>query len=135
MGGLVIRRAQPCDLDDIARIQGRSSWKPSDFLNYDCCVALEDDRVAGFVASRETAPAQYEILFIAVDPAYRRRGIARKLLENALARSTGEWFLEVRESNIAAISLYESLGFEPAATRQDYYSDPHETAIVMRFFS
>ncbi len=47
----------------------------------------------------------------------------------------GAWFLEVRESNRAAINLYLSMGFEIVGTRPEYYRDPAEAAIVMRFFS
>lgn len=132
---MTIRPADRSDLDEIARIQGRSSWRTEDFLVYDCRVAVEDGRVTGFLASRETGPSEREILFIAVDPAYRRRGIARKLLENELAGRKGTWYLEVRKSNAAAISLYESSGFRTAGIRENYYTDPCETAIVMRFFS
>ena len=132
---MTIRPAETRDLDAIATIQGPSSWKPEDYLNFECRVAEEDGVVRGFLASRETAPGEREILFVAVDAEHRRRGMARRLLEDELARSRGEWVLEVRESNFAARQLYESLGFRLAGKRQYYYSDPCEAAIVMRFFS
>jgi [ribosomal protein S18]-alanine N-acetyltransferase len=132
---VTIRAAEACDVEAIGRVQGRSSWRAEDFLSYDCRVAVEDGRVTGFLASRETAPGEREILFLAVDPAYRRRGIARGLVENELARGAGEWLLEVRESNVAAIALYESIGFKQVGRRREYYPDPVESAIVMRFFS
>ena len=56
-------------------------------------------------------------------------------LDGVLARAQGAWFLEVRASNAAAIQLYESAGFHRAGRRPDYYADPAEDAIVMRFFS
>jgi [ribosomal protein S18]-alanine N-acetyltransferase len=132
---VIIRAAGPLDLEAIERIQGRFSWRAEEFLNFDCRVVEQEGVVRGFVASRQTAPGEREILFIAVDPAHRRRGIGRRLLENELAGSSGEWFLEVRESNLAAIRLYESLGFRMAGRRENYYPDPPESAIVMRFFS
>lgn len=132
---MTVRPAQPADLDAIARILGKSSWRPQDFLNFDCRVAEQGGCVQGFLALRHIGPDEREILYIAVDPAYRRRGIARRLVENALATSQGVCFLEVRESNLAAISLYESIGFQAVGLRENYYYDPTETAIVMRFFS
>jgi ribosomal-protein-alanine N-acetyltransferase len=75
-------------------------------------------------------------LNLAVDPSFRRQGIARRLLDQVLGSAPGsEWFLEVRESNIAALNLYKELGFQLSGRREDYYRDPHEAAIVMRFFS
>jgi [ribosomal protein S18]-alanine N-acetyltransferase len=132
---MTIRSAGARDLDAIDRIQGKTSWRAEEYLDVDCQIAEEDAWVLGFLASRRTAPGEREILFIAVDPAHRRRGIAKALLQNELNGSPGEWFLEVRESNLAAIGLYESLGFRQAGRRENYYSHPPESAIVMRFFS
>ncbi len=132
---MTIRPAEQADVVAIGRIQGKSSWRAGDFLHFDCRVAEENGRVAGFLASRETGPGEREILYIAVDPAYRRRGIARMLVLNELATSRGACFLEARESNAAAIKLYESVGFVAVGRRESYYSDPTETAIVMRIFS
>jgi [ribosomal protein S18]-alanine N-acetyltransferase len=131
----LIRAATPDDLPGIAGIQGTSGWSPPSYLHYDCRVAVSDGFITGFLVSRQTAPGEREILNLAVHPSFRRRGIARSLLEDELARSRGAWFLEVRESNLAALALYESMGFHPSGRRPDYYLDPPESAIVMRFFS
>jgi len=73
---------------------------------------------------------------LAVDPAWRRRGIGRWLLEQALAagarRGAETAFLEVRQSNWAAFELYKSLGFQVVATRRGYYEAPAEDAFVLR---
>lgn len=74
---------------------------------------------------------------IAVDPAYQRRGLGRALLEAVIdeveKRGVATLWLEVRASNAAAIALYESLGFNEADVRRNYYptADGHEDAIVM----
>jgi ribosomal-protein-alanine N-acetyltransferase len=81
------------------------------------------------------APGESEILNLAVDPGERRSGVARALLNEALAGAPGAWFLEVRASNAAAIRLYEQAGFERAGRRDGYYREPAEEALVMRFFS
>ncbi len=132
---MTIRDATSADLPRIAAIQaaspGAAQWTPSDYLAHRCRVALLDDRIAGFLVTRETAPGECEILNLAVDPTLRRRGIARTLLEAGLAATPGAWFLEVRESNTAAQALYGSLGFSPAGRRPNYYGEPAEAAIVL----
>jgi ribosomal-protein-alanine N-acetyltransferase len=74
-------------------------------------------------------------LNLAVDPPARRKGVALRLLEHALKGQQGLYFLEVRESNTAAIALYESIGFQRVGVRKNYYSDPQEEGIVMRILS
>src|SRR5262249_54803806 len=120
----------------IAAIQAASPeaavWNP---LEFNCRVAASEGEVLGFLVTRETVPGESEILNLAVHPSHRRRGIAKRLMQNALTSAQGMWFLEVRESNEGALRLYESLGFEQAGRRENYYSNPPESAIVMRFFS
>ena len=134
-----IRSATEADLDEISRIQLASGqaarWNVAAYLLYECLVAVEQDRIAGFLAARETAPGEREILNMAVDPPLRRRGVARKLMEHLLASGRGSVFLEVRPSNVAARKLYHSLGFEAAGVRKYYYGEPEESAIVMKFHS
>jgi [ribosomal protein S18]-alanine N-acetyltransferase len=134
-----IRPATLDDLGAIAAIQAASpeasQWDPGGYLDNDCGVAIEQGRVTGFLASRRVAPDEREILNVAVDPAHRRKGVARALLADELARGPGRWFLEVRASNAAALRLYESAGFERYGSRPGYYREPAEEAIVMRFFS
>lgn len=132
---ILIRPANAADLPAIAAIQGDSGWPPESYLTYDCRVAVSGGAVAGFLVSRETAPGEREILNLAVDAAQRRRGIGKNLLESELARAGGSYFLEVRESNVAAINLYRSIGFRVIGRRPDYYLDPPEAAIVMTIFS
>lgn len=73
------------------------------------------------------------ILNLAVDPEWRRKGVAFTLLQTVLdfmrPRTVFEVFLEVRTSNIAARRLYKGLGFREAYIRKKYYGD--EDAIVM----
>jgi ribosomal protein S18 acetylase RimI-like enzyme len=146
---LELRPAVPADLDAISAIQNgaqdASHWEPEDYLQNDCLIAeqpaaiegaaVDGGRVVGFVLSRQTAPGEREILNLAVAPAERRRGIARKLLAAELARGPGVWFLEVRASNAPALGLYQYIGFQQVGVRESYYLDPPESAIVMRFFS
>jgi len=133
---VTIRPATAEDFGQIRAIQSGSpeaaDWDPS---GYDCSVAVVDGKVAGFLVTRETGLGEHEILNLAVDPSQRRRGIARALLFRVLAKGSGTWYLEVRESNSAAINLYKSAGFKPAGRRPNYYGDSGEAAVVMRFYS
>ncbi len=75
----------------------------------------------------------WHLMNIAVDPALRRWGIARALLEQMLERAgaESEYTLEVRTSNAPAIALYERFGFRSAGTRPRYYRDNGEDAVIM----
>ena len=134
-----IRAATGDDLAAIAAIQAASpeasQWDPAGYLDYDCLVAVENDHVAGFLVSRHTTPGEREILNVAVALSERRRGIARRLIAAELERARGQWFLEVRESNIAALNLYKACGFQEAGRRNSYYHDPTESGIVMKLNS
>ncbi len=134
--GIGIRAAGEEDLPEIIRIQSISPesarWKPQEYLAQHCLLALVEGRPAGFLASRTTAPGHREILNVAVDPAFRRRGVGSALVREALSGWRGEVFLEVRASNAAAQALYKSLGFKQVGRRPQYYSDPAEDAVVMR---
>ncbi len=134
-----IRAATGDDLAAIAAIQAASpeasQWDPASYLDYDCLVAIEHDRVAGFLVSRQTTPGEREILNVAVELSQRRRGVARRLIAAELERARGQWFLEVRESNIAALNLYKACGFQEAGRRNSYYHNPPEPGIVMKLIS
>ena len=136
---MTVRAATADDLAAIAAIQEASpeasQWDPASYLDYGCSVATGGGRVLGFLVVRQVAEDEREILNLAVDPAERRRGVARELLATELQRAKMQWFLEVRTSNSSAIKLYESTGFRTAGQRQSYYSNPLETGIVMKFDS
>ena len=95
----------------------------------------EKNEITGYVCGRfifETA----EIDRVVVDEKYRGKGFAKSLINEfeKIAKSKGafEILLEVRRSNIPAISLYEKCGFEKISERKDYYRNPTEDAIIMR---
>ena len=91
--------------------------------------------VAGYLIGRE-AGGSGEILNLAVAPEFRRRGIGGVLLEEGLdafrERGASEVFLEVRESNRSAQSLYLARGFRAVGQRAAYYRNPREDALVLR---
>ena len=106
-------------------------------LEWSGAVALASEvegRVTGFIIGRQIAD-EGEILNLAVMPARRRRGeggaLLKAVLEKFRARRTGRVYLEVRESNGAAIAFYDKHGFVEAGRREGYYQEPLEAAILM----
>ena len=85
--------------------------------------------------ARHLAP-EWELENIVVAPAARRTGLGKRLLNALLsqARETNSAavFLEVRESNTAARSLYEKTGFQLTGRRKAYYTNPQEDAVLYR---
>jgi tRNA threonylcarbamoyladenosine biosynthesis protein TsaB len=90
-------------------------------------------RPTGFIIGRYAAD-EAEILNLAVSSDSRRQGHAKALVQRLLVafceESAVRVFLEVRESNSAAIALYEKLGFRRVGQRQGYYREPAESALV-----
>lgn len=78
---------------------------------------------------------ELHVLNVATDPSQRRRGVARAVMAEALARARERKCtlatLEVRRSNEAALTLYKDLGFRAVGIRPNYYVDEAEDAIVM----
>lgn len=96
-------------------------------------VALYDGEIAGYLGCHHIAGEGF-IANIAVFPAYRRRGIARALVQTAQAKPLSRLTLEVRASNEAAIALYRSLGFVEDGVRPRFYSHPTEDAVLYSYY-
>ena len=98
------------------------------------CLCELDGEVVGVLQWRHLGE-EAEILDIAVPTRDRRRGYARFLLKNFLnlaqERGTREVFLEVRESNAAALALYREFGFAASGRRPKYYREPTEAALLL----
>ena len=81
------------------------------------------DQAAGFTLSRLIAD-ETELLLLAVDPQFRRRGLGKMLVEklarDSRANGASRLFLEMRRGNPAEV-LYRNLGFEPVGERPNYY--------------
>jgi ribosomal-protein-alanine acetyltransferase len=91
-----------------------------------------NNEIAGFVIGQidiiNNTPTGH-IITVNTVPAYRRKGIARKLLREIEAlfkkKSIKECRLEVREDNIAAAKLYQKLGYKQVGKLEKYYGDAH----------
>lgn len=95
--------------------------------------AFAGENLVGTAGIKGAADA--DLMTMGVLPAYRRRGVARHMLEllldQARAAGTERIFLEVRESNAAALSFYRQAGFEALRRVPGYYRRPAEAAITM----
>ncbi|MCL2844526.1 MAG: GNAT family N-acetyltransferase [Chitinivibrionia bacterium] len=136
--------------EQIARIQREVLFEKSDvnsvkslaesgvlfFVEFD-----EKQNVACFCSVKPILD-EWEIYDLATVPEHRNRGMAKKIigeiLDFALKNGAKKVFLEVRESNNAAINLYSNLGFEKYLTRKNYYKNTQdgvlgaENAVCMR---
>lgn len=137
------RRSTPFDAPGIAALEKLifpDPWSERDIQDLICLeggmcfTAVEGTRVVAYVIGRLIAP-EGEIYRVAVDPAYRQRGIGYRLLDYSVKTSRGRGletlFLEVRSKNDAARALYRAYGFEEIGVRKNYYRDPTDDAIVM----
>ena len=139
---IIIRKMTESDIPDIERLEQicftADAWSGESFLyrieNEDVFrsfVAECGGEFCGYI----TVSSQFEEMYIdsvAIAPEFRRKGIARMLINNAVEECRPErTLLEVRVSNAPARALYKSLGFHEIAIRKRYYDDPVEDAIVM----
>ncbi len=96
-------------------------------------VMLEDKIIVAYIIATEVA-GEAEIQRIAVHPSFRQRGYASSIMEhfikNILSDGIDKILLEVRQSNKAAISLYQRFGFKKVGQRSGYYTDNGEDAIL-----
>lgn len=139
-----LRPMQLADLDEIMSIEPEIYTHPwsrgnfSDSLNagYSCWVYEENAIVFGYAVLMLVMDEAHLLNFSIAKP-YQGQGLGRELLVHMmqLARKYGAQniFLEVRPSNVAAIGLYESIGFNEMAVRRNYYPaiNGREDAILM----
>jgi ribosomal-protein-alanine N-acetyltransferase len=141
-----LRPATRADADALARAHAASfaaPWSADEILRFAedpggfALIADEAGDTAGLILCRVLA-GEAEVLTLAVQPAFRRRGVARALLEAALALSapTAEaMLLEVAADNPGALALYAHAGFRTVGRRAGYYARTGAAAvdaIVMR---
>ena len=138
-----IRRSIPADTAEIAAAEAEifsDPWSEKDILSTIstegsmCYTALSDGRVIAYLIGRQIPP-EGEIYRIATLPEYRKRGVAYRLLDYAVKCERGRGlealFLEVRQMNAPARSLYTSYGFKEIGMRKNYYKKPDDNAVIM----
>lgn len=138
---VTIRSLSYTDLPQVISIERRAfptPWSLSMFVlelskpSGVCLAAVREKRIVGYLVCSRYADI-WHLMNIAVDPAFRREGIATVLLDQMLERAGRDeaYTLEVRPSNGGAIALYERFGFRNAGMRKRYYSDTGEDAVIM----
>ena len=137
----LIREALAADVKQIAEIEKvsfKTPWSEEMILSemkepLSCFyVAVFQQKIIGYYGFLHILD-ELHILNVAVDPDLRQKGVGKKLIEHlveqARALSARAVTLEVRESNLPAIRLYESFGFACAGVRPHYYTDK-ENALI-----
>ena len=138
----IIRKLIASDTENVAFIEEQcfaEPWSASSVL------MLTQANAFGTVCEADGTLAAYggmicvldegQITNIATLPDFRHRGLAKKvllaMLDEARERKLSFVTLEVRESNAAAIALYEQLGFVRLGKRPNFYRKPTEAAVIM----
>ena len=139
-----LRRMTVADVERVHEIElatFKTPWSLQSFrdeMEKNACarylVAEEDGRIVAYGGAWMILEEGH-ITNIAVDEAYRGRGIGKALLAALMqyAANLGVQYLtlEVRKSNAVARGLYESFGFQPLGVRKRYYEDNGEDALLM----
>ena len=143
-----IRQFEREDLHALLSIQNRTPhaahWTDADYLHMASAPGglilvaeletMTPPKVLGFAAFQRLID-EAELRNLAVDPEHQQQGVGKALLEDARGRllqaGTKRLFLEVRQSNFAALKLYYSVGFQMRSTRKEYYREPTEDANVL----
>ena len=141
--GIETRALGLSDLNSIDAIEQRANrtpWSRSMFASElakassVCIGAFDGEQLIGYVINSRYVDA-WHIMNVAVDPDFRHRGVATRLLEQVFELTKDDqrrgYTLEVRVSNDRAISLYEKLGFVRQGIRRGYYTDNREDALIM----
>ena len=144
MDAFNIQVTRPEDLEELLQIERLSfptCWM-EDFLRREFdptiirawCARLvgESRQMLGYLSAIRVLD-ELHLLQIAAHPKYRRMGVCASLLNHALENEKGlkHVFLEVRETNKAAIAFYVKMGFYKVGRRRRYYTDTGEDALVL----
>ena len=143
MSLIEIRKMRIDDLEQVCQIESKNfsmPWSEKSFAesmereDTVFLVAASDNEIVGYVGCYCIAGTG-EITNVAVKDSWRRKGIGGMLLEALYVQGavleTVEYFLEVRESNEAAIALYSRQGFVKEGIRKNFYEKPTEDAYIM----
>jgi len=141
-GPLTIGDADRCAELEAQLFPGDDPWPAVAFIrelesaHNDYVAARLDGELVGYAGVSRLGrkpPFEYEVHTIGVDSRLQGKGIGRVLLDHLLAIADGGTvFLEVRTDNVAAIALYESVGFTVVGLRKRYYRVSGADAYTMR---
>ena len=145
---MLIRRMTKADIEQAVQIETACFSQPWSAQSFSDSISRQDTlflvcemtdadsmgKIAGYIGMYQSFE-EGSITNVAVIPEYRKQGIGNLLVQNmkeqARSASVETIFLEVRISNIPAISLYEKMGFEKLGIRKNFYEHPTEDAYIM----
>ena len=140
---MILRRLHTDDASSVLAIEEAgmiAAWNAAQIeseLHYPASLGFAaeiKDKLVAFALFR-TCPPECELLRVAVHPQERRKGLASSLLAFAFNQCAQfccqVCFLEVRASNLAALRLYNALGFQEDGRRKRYYTNPEEDALLL----
>ncbi len=140
---MLIRKMLESDVVQVHQIEKEifsQPWSEEDFYsslkntNNLYLVAEIHGEIVGYCGCWGIA-GEGDIYNVAVKTQFRRKRIGLEMLQELIregqTKGLGTFTLEVRRSNLAAIRLYETLGFEQVAIRKDFYQKPNEDAVIM----
>lgn len=143
---MLIRNMTPDDIDEVFELEVACfshPWTKNMFINelaQDTTtykVAEKDGKIVGYMGMYQAAD-EGNVTNIAVLPEYRRLGIASSLMKSFIASCIDKKLcfltLEVRKSNIGAISLYKKYGFAEVGVRPKYYDNSEDAILMTRYF-
>ncbi|MBQ7924100.1 MAG: ribosomal protein S18-alanine N-acetyltransferase [Clostridia bacterium] len=139
---MIIKRLEKTDIPALTAIENACfpdawsalSWQEefsrAEFIGFAC---KDGERLIGYVCGTRLFE-ESELLKIAVAPNARKQGVGEQLLAafctEAKTLGAEKMFLEVRESNVPALRLYQKSGFTPTRVRKRYYENG-ENAVEM----
>jgi ribosomal-protein-alanine N-acetyltransferase len=138
-----VRRLSETDIPAVLSIGRRSpgsaQWTARQYATVvsedskaDGLVVEADGSVIAFLTYLSAVTDEAELTNLAVEPAFRRRGLAQQLLSDLRRKVTADIFLEVRAGNDEAQELYRKAGFVTIGRRKNYYQDPPDDAVMMK---
>jgi [ribosomal protein S18]-alanine N-acetyltransferase len=140
----IVRQMYVNDIDRIMEIERKSFVAPWSKTMFEetifspisqGLVIEHNNIIVGYIVFY-TVDVEAHIMNLAVDPAERKQGYARQMLDYVIKsfreRNISECYLEVREHNGAAQGLYGHFGFEVIGRRKKYYPETNEDALVMQ---
>ncbi len=145
MNKIIIKNMTKSDVDNVVKLEeasyGKHHWSKESFYNelendlsHYYCAFDGNGNLLGYCGCWHIFEEAH-ITTVSVNPEYRRQKVAQalliKLIDDCYQEKIKYITLEVRESNVAAISLYDKNGFVSIGERKGYYQDNNEDALIM----
>lgn len=138
----MIKNASIEDLATLVSISQKSFQAPWSSASFEAELYKSMSRVYIYMSGEQSVAFliiwvignEGEIVSLAVDPAWRGKGIAKKLIQHAFDSNKGakKWSLEVNPNNTPAINLYKKFKFERQRTIKNYYGQGQDALSMVR---